>query len=202
MKIVTPTFEILAYTPHLETVLEIAGRVCYKSEAAITPTSSESFIKKLRHNQHESVLEHGSITVKFVTDRGVSHELVRHRLISVSQESTRYCDYSSKRLGKEITFIKPSKIVAGSYSEILWMRAMCEAEQLYFELIKLGNPAQVARAVLPNSLKTELVVTANPREWMHIFKLRCAESAHPDMVELMVPVRNEFARLWPAIFSA
>lgn len=199
MKIIKASFEILSATPCLEEVIEQAGRTCYKSEDKITNDSAEAFVSKIRSINHESVLEHGAIMVKFVCDRGVSHELVRHRLASFSQESTRYCNYSKEKFGREITVIHPIDVADAGLS--LWRMAMVDAERYYFALLDAGLKPQMARSVLPNSLKTEVVMTTNPREWRHVFKLRCAEAAHPQMREIMVPCRNEFALLWPALFG-
>ena len=198
MKIIKASFEILTATPNLEQVIELAGRTCYKSEDKITDDSACAFVSKIRSINHESVLEHGAITVRFICDRGVSHELVRHRVASFSQESTRYCNYSKDRFGSEITVIEPDLV---GMAHTIW-RVSCEdAERNYFELIREGVKPQMARSVLPNSLKTEVVMTANPREWRHVFRLRCAEAAHPQMREIMTPCRDEFARRWPALFG-
>lgn len=203
MKIIKPSAEIMSATPDLEKCIEFSGRVCYKSEDKITDDSACAFVSKIRSINHESVLEHGAITVKFICDRGVTHELVRHRIASFSQESTRYCNYSKDKFGNELTFIDPR----GGFPEItreefaIWEEAMVEAEVYYLRMIDLGSKAQLARDVLPNSLKTEIVMTTNPREWRHVFKLRCAEAAHPQMREVMLPLRAEFAHVWPALFG-
>lgn len=203
MKIITPYHEIMSATPDLERCIEFSGRVCYKSEDKITDDSACAFVSKIRSINHESVLEHGAITVKFVCDRGVTHELVRHRIASFSQESTRYCNYSKDKFNNEITVIDPR----GAFPEMsenefrLWMLAMQATEHYYFAMIESGAKAQLARDVLPNSLKTEIVMTTNPREWRHVFKLRCAEAAHPQMREVMIPVLKDFAHAWPALFG-
>lgn len=210
MKIINPGFEILAATPDLEKVIERGGRVCYKSEDKITDDSAEKFVAHIRSLKHESVLEHGSITVLFICDRGVTHELVRHRIASFSQESTRYVNYSKGKFGSEITVIdiatgfnisitNHDKVAEAIYME--WHQAMLDAEKHYMKMVELGATAQLARSVLPNSLKTEIVVTANPREFRHIFKLRCDKAAHPQMIELMKPVLKEFISRWPALFK-
>jgi thymidylate synthase (FAD) len=199
MKIVKASFEILDYSNLLHTI-ELGGRVCWKSEDKIEEGSAEPFIERLKNFKHESVLEHGTITVRLVCDRGVSHELVRHRLASYSQESTRYCNYSKGKFGEEITVIEPSsKLNASQYN--IWLVAMEHAELAYFALLESGASPQVARAVLPQSLKTEVVMTANPREWRHVLKLRCNITAHPDMRSLMLEVRDEFASRWPVLFN-
>lgn len=203
MKIITASAEILSATPDLERNIELAGRTCYKSEDKITDGSACAFVGKIRSINHESVLEHGAITVRFVIDRGVSHELVRHRVASFSQESTRYCNYGKGKFGEEITVIDPRPAFPEMSAEEfnVWEGCMYMAEMAYLEMIKLGSKAQLARDVLPNSLKTEVVMTANPREWRHVFRLRCAEAAHPQIREVMIPLLAEFATRWPSLFA-
>lgn len=181
--------------------IEHAGRVCYKSEDRITEKSAKAFVRKLIERGHESVLEHESITVRFVCDRGVSHEIVRHRIASFSQESTRYCNYSGNRFGNQITFIKPCFLEEGTGGYKLWKQAMFVAEKEYFELLNWGCTPQEARSVLPNSTKTEVVMTANLREWRHFLKLRTATAAHPQMRELTVPLLHELQRRIPVVFD-
>jgi thymidylate synthase (FAD) len=183
-------------------LIEIAGRTCYKSEDKITNDSAEKFVQNLINLGHESVLEHSAMTVKFICDRGVSHELVRHRLASFSQESTRYCNYKGG-----VTFVIPpwfadidpydDKNIAYEY----WKNAMIKAEYYYTTLLACGQSPQQARSVLPNSLKTEIVMTANFREWRHIFKLRCSPSAHLQMRELMIPLLEKCKELIPVVFD-
>ena len=200
MRIVKASFEIIAATDLLEQVIEVAGRTCYKSEDKICEGSAHAFVSKIRSINLESVLEHGAITVRFVVDRGVSHELVRHRIASFSQESTRYCNYAKDKFGEEITVVDAHPHIEGA-SYQTWEGACKDAERSYFALLEEGVRPQLARDVLPNSLKTEIVMTTNPREWRHVFKLRCAEAAHPQMREVMIPCRNEFAARWPALFA-
>lgn len=202
MKIINASFEILTATPDLEKTIELAGRTCYKSEDKITCSSAEKFVAKIRSINHESVLEHGAITVRFICDRGVTHELVRHRVASFSQESTRYCNYGKDKFGNELTFIDPRPAFDMPPERFaMWSEAMSDAERHYLTMIEFGAKPQEARDVLPNSLKTEIVMTANPREWRHVFKLRCAEAAHPQIREIMVPCRAKFAAQWPALFA-
>ena len=201
MKIIKPSTEILAYTPNLEQIVELAGRTCYKSEDKITEDSACGFIAKIKNFKHESVLEHGSITTRFVVDRGVSHELVRHRLASFSQESTRYCNYAKDKFNNEITVIEPCFWDHNSASYHVWKHSCEVAESNYFQLLNLGASAQEARSVLPNSLKTEVVMTANPREWRHVFKVRCHRDAHPQIREVMRPLWAEFVNKWPSLFG-
>jgi len=207
MKIIKPSYEIL--TPisdggikELQHIERIA-RVCYKSEDKISQDgeSAKQLIKMLIDRKHEAMLEHGSISVLFICDRGVSHELVRHRMASFAQESTRYCNYSKDKFGNELTFIEPCFWHEREYKYEDWERAVLEAEDSYFELLDIGASPQEARTVLPNSLKTEIVMTANYREWRHFFKLRCAEAAHPQMRELTRPLLRELHDKLPIIFD-
>lgn len=170
--------------------IEKAGRICYKSEDRITEESAKAFVRTLIERGHESVLEHESITVRFICDRGITHEIVRHRLASYSQESTRYCNYSGNKFGNQITFIKPCFLEEGTGGYKLWKQAMFVAEKEYFELLNWGCTPQEARSVLPNSTKTEILMTANLREWRHFLKLRTSTAAHPQMRELTVPRTN------------
>ena len=159
------------------------------------------------------MIEHANITVRFICDRGVTHELVRHRLAAYSQESTRYCNYKGG-----VTFVIPPWCEELNESEYTydaqylnahslwttrtWTAAMLSAESDYISLIKKGWSPQQARSVLPNSLKTEIVMSTNLREWMHVFKLRCSKAAHPQMRELMIPLLEKMKTLVPAIFDS
>ncbi|MDR1947168.1 MAG: FAD-dependent thymidylate synthase [Desulfovibrio sp.] len=203
MKIIAPSAQILAMDDGREILgrLEIAGRTCYRSEEKIMPDSALPFIERILRSGHQSVIEHASATVRFICDRGVSHELVRHRLASFSQESTRYADYSGKRFGKEITVIRPCFWPEDSPAYALWLEAVQRAEERYFALLAEGASAQQARSVLPNSLKTEIVVTCNMREWRHIFELRCAPASHPQMREVMLPLLRDMHLRVPALFA-
>jgi len=189
-------------------LIEKAGRTCYKSEDKVTKDSSIKFVQRLNDLGHESVIEHSAMTVKIVCDRGVSHELVRHRLAAFSQESTRYCNYKGG-----VTFVIPPWIDAkvGEYrspEDILytskdfnWFVAMYLSENMYIKLLQTGWSPQQARSVLPNSLKTEIVITANFREWKHIFRLRCQLAAHPQMREIMIPLLHKCKEKIPVIFD-
>jgi thymidylate synthase (FAD) len=203
MKIISPSFEILTPVDG-EAILrkiELCGRVCYKSEDKITDTSAAAFVESIIKRGHEAVLEHESITVRFIVDRGVSHELVRHRLASFCQESTRYCNYSKDSFDNEITVIKPCYLSEGSSDYVSWNMACGAAENAYFSMLDYGCTPQEARAVLPNSLKTEVIMTANLREWRHFFRLRATQGAHPQMREVAVPLLKEMQRLVPVIFE-
>lgn len=202
MKIVPASFEILSDVDGSAVLrhIERCGRVCYKSEEKIDENSANTFVANIIKRGHEAVLEHWSITVKFVVDRGVSHEIVRHRIASYSQESTRYCNYSKKGFGKEITVIEPSFLKNDSKREI-WLRTCECAENAYFSMLEQGCTPQEARSVLPNSLKTEVVMTANLREWRHFFKLRTAIAAHPQMREIAIPLLQKMKELIPIVFD-
>ncbi len=166
--------------------IELAGRTCYQSEEHASADSYIGFIQRLIARGHESVLEHASMTARFICDRGVSHELVRHRLASYSQESTRYCCYKD-----QITVILPCFWPEDSHRYQLWENFCEQAETAYLGLLAFGASPQEARSVLPNSLKTEIVITANLREWRHIFRLRLSKAAHPQMREVMWLLLNQ-----------
>lgn len=211
--------------------IESAGRTCYKSEDKITDDSAEKFVRALIKRGHEAMLEHASMTVKFITDRGISHEMVRHRIASFAQESTRYCNYSSDKFGKEITVIQPCffedipitrrQSIVDYLDGILkdfpgkeftdhekafgeWYVACKHCEIAYFAMLEYGCTPQEARGVLPTDLKTEIVVTANMREWRHILNLRALGTTgapHPKIVEVMRPLLMELRTKLPAIFG-
>lgn len=201
MKIIEPSIELIN-APDRETIMttiEAAGRTCYKSEDKITDGSAEKFVRGIIKRGHEAVIEHGSLTVRFICDRGVSHEIVRHRLASYCQESTRYCNYGKGKFGEEITVIEPCFL--NEQTAHIWKRA-CEAtETAYFDLLAEGCSPQEARSVLPNSLKTEVVMTANIREWRHFLKLRCAAAAHPDMRRVALILLDKVYALIPVCFE-
>jgi thymidylate synthase (FAD) len=203
MKIVDPHFEILDPMEGNSILrkIERAGRTCYQSEDRITQDSAADFVRRILNSGHHSVIEHISITVKFICDRGVSHELVRHRLASYSQESTRYANYGRDRFGGEITVIKPPfwHEDSGAYKE--WCEAMKAAETHYMGLIEMGVKPEEARSVLPNSLKTEIVMTCNIREWRHVLSLRCTSQAHPQIRQMMLSLLKEFHRGIPVLFD-
>ena len=203
MKIIEQYHEILSVPENLMQTVELAGRTCYKSESNITPESAGKFVSMLIGHGHHAMIEFGSIIVKFVTNRGVTHELVRHRLCSFAQESTRYVNYG----GDDIEFIlpdwasKPCDAENGHGPMKIWRSSMLAAENAYKELLKKGWRPEQAREVLPNSLKTEIVVQANIREWRHIFKLRAAPQAHPQIKALMKPLLSELREKLPVVFD-
>lgn len=197
--------------------IESIGRVCYKSEDRTGPGTAERFCQMILRSGHESVIEHFSFTVKFTIDRGVSHELVRHRLAAYSQESTRYCNYGKKGVvyiippwldlpegeclvfGSNVLLDKTSANVSGDTYD--WLLALQQAEGFYGRLLNQGWRPEQARSVLPNALKTEIVATYNLREWRHIFKLRTMGRAHPQMREVMIPLLAELKVKLPAFFG-
>ena len=228
MILIKPSYKILRFpeTP-LEDLEEVA-RTCYKSEDKIGENTHVRMIERLMEKHHGAMLEFGGDPiVKLVCDRGVTHEMVRHRLCSFAQESTRYCNYSKDKFGNQLTFVIPpwfaedlsegewdveetcfyqrgtQTFIQAAHLPILWswLWTLRTAEVHYLDLIKQGQSPQEARSVLPNSLKTEIVVKANTREWMHIFSQRCAKAAHPQMRELMVPLAKEFVRQAPTLYG-
>lgn len=203
MKIIRPYCELLDDANSLDLLrrIEIAGRTCYKSDSKDSETSTRSFVARLVSAGHHSVIEHVNLTVRFVCDRGVSHELVRHRLASYSQESTRYANYSKNKFGNEITVIKPVFWEENSWEYAEWLKAMKQAENSYLLLLRSGAKPEEARNVLPNSLKTELIMTCNVREWRHILNLRCSDASHPQMRELMIPLLEMLYNVLPEVFK-
>lgn len=197
--------------------IERAGRTCYKSEFKIMDDSARQFCLGMLKSGHHSVIEHHNITARIVTNRGVTHEIVRHRLASYSQESTRYCNYG----GGDIVFILPvwmedypipidvpidtDKLFCKGHSQPpapeAFLYALHQAEQYYKYLLEEGWAPQCAREVLPNALKTELVMTANIREWRHFFSLRCSNAAHPQMRDLARSMLVGFCHAIPAMFD-
>ena len=199
--------------------IEIAGRTCYKSEDKISPDgeSAKRFVKMIIDNGHEAMLEHSSLSVRFICSRGVSHEIVRHRLFSFAQESTRYCNYSKGKFGGECTFIVPpdkesekeeffsteNPICVENWGKPFydWYTLMYRSEDTYFDLLEKGWKPEQARDVLPNALKTEIVVTGNYREWRHFFKLRCDEKAHPHIRLLAQETLEDLRYRIPVVFD-
>lgn len=215
MRIVEPSAMLLWITPEPYIEIERAGRTCYKSEDRITPVSAITFCEMIKKKGHESVVEHAVASFRIVCDRGVSHEIVRHRIASYSQESTRYCNYNKEKFGSEISVIQPPGIEpCERYTEYeetscncdkcniysAWHSAVIAAEVRYKHLIEKGVSPQIARSVLPTCLKTELVMTANFREWMHFINLRTSTAAHPQIRPLAESIRIQLAQYCPTIF--
>lgn len=184
--------------------IERAGRTCYKSEHNITDDSAKKFVESIIKRGHESVIEHEKITIRIICDRGVSHEIVRHRIASYSQESTRYCNYCNEKFDKEITFIEPCFFDSDSQQDKknkeIWLKSMQQIEENYNLLIENGAKPEEARAILPNSLKTEIVVTMNLRAWRHFFKLRTDKAAHPQIRQISNMILSELKEKLPTIF--
>ena len=184
--------------------LESIGRTCYKSENESVNNTAGAFVASLIKKGHESILEHETLTIKFIVDRGISHEIVRHRLASFAQESTRYCNYSKNKFNSEITVIKPFYLEVGTEGYKNWKNSCETAEKEYFNLLNYGCTPEEARAVLPNSLKTELIMTADLREWRHFFNLRALNKtgkAHPQMLEVTRPLLKTLKEIIPIIFD-
>ncbi len=199
MKIIQPSIEIL--TPidgnYILKFLEQCGRTCYKSEDKITEDSAEKFVRALIKSGHESVIEHFNITVKVICNRGISHEIVRHRIGAYSQESTRYVNYKD---GIEV--ILPNYLIMPNDKVYeVWLNAMADAERHYKKMIALGARPEIARDVLPNALKTEVVITYNLRQWRHFFKQRLSRAAHPQIRQIAGMILKEFKANIPVIFE-
>jgi len=195
MKLIEQRWEWVAKPQMPLQIIELAGRTCYKSEARADDESAARFCRMLLRRGHESVMEHVSASVRFITNRSITHELVRHRLASFSQESTRYVDYQD-----EMEFIQP--VWLDAHSEGPFLRT-CESAEVAYRIFRkiMGWRPEQAREVLPNALKTEIVMTANLREWRHVFKLRTSKAAHPQMRALMLSCLEGFKREIPVLFD-
>jgi len=197
MKLIEQSYEIISLPENLLETLEQAGRTCYKSENKITKESSPKFVKMLIDSGHHAMIEFGDIIVKFITNRGVTHEIVRHRLSSFAQESTRYVRYD-----KSMEFIKPVWFdECTPYDIDVFKNFLVDAELTYKNLLDLGWRPEQAREVLPNALKTEIVWKANIREWRHIFNLRCSKASHPQIRSLLLPLLKELKEKLPVVFD-
>lgn len=208
MKIIDPSYEILTKISEngLDELMKIEriGRICYKSEDKISPDgeSAKKFVKMLINKGHEAMIEHSSLSVLFICDRGVSHEIVRHRMASFAQESTRYVNYMNEEKSPNgVVFIRPVFYEESDQRYKEWKTGCEDAEFWYFQAIKRGATPQQARTVLNNSVKTELVMTANYREWRHFLKLRTDISAHPQMRQLTIPLLRELQSKIPVVFD-
>lgn len=205
MKIIEPYVELESEINGDEILktIEKVGRVCYKSEDRITEESAKRFVESLMKRGHESVIEHVNLSVRVVCDRGVTHEIVRHRVASYAQESTRYCNYGKDKFDNELTFINPCFWTSDENKEKkdIWINAMKKIEDQYLELLKLGSTPEEARSILPNSLKTEIIITMNLREWRHFFKLRTSNAAHPQMRQVAFMILEIFKEKIPVIFD-
>lgn len=203
MRVINQSYLIrgdIANTAVLHNIAD-AARVCYRTESG---SSDEALVARLIKSQHEAMLEHSYMTVYFTTDRAVANELVRHRLASFAQESTRYCNYSKEKFDHEVTFIAPIGLAPLSPEFNSWAASCMEAEREYFEMLRKGATTEEARDVLPLSTSTRIVVTANIREWRHILALRAAGvtgKPHPKMKALMKPLLEELAKAQPVLFG-
>lgn len=219
MRLIDQKWWIIQPPPtHPNQLIESIGRTCYKSHDQITPYSAQKFVKNLVKRGHESVIEHVSITVGFRTERGILAELTRHRLASFSVESTRYVNYND---GHNIEFVRPVWVEPAAVRHWPWVdirdngceefqklqpatrkfiEACYESEEAYFDLIEDGWRPEQARQVLNMSLATEIVMSANVREWRHVLKLRTANGAHPQMKLLMRPLLTAFQTSMPELF--
>ena len=187
-----------------------AGRICYQSEPR---TADDVFVRRRIRDGHESILEHEKISVVISVDRGVTHEYVRHRIASYSQESTRYCNYSANKFEHGITYIDitnairydstmsklPPQVIGDIVTE--WYRACIDAEKHYLRMIELGASPQIARGVLNHSTKAQIAITMNLREWRHFFRLRYDPAAHPQMIEIAEMLLKLFKRTIPVVFD-
>lgn len=205
MKIIEPYVELESEIngEDILKTIEKVGRVCYKSEDRITEESAKRFIESLMKRGHESVIEHVSLSVRVVCDRGVTHEIVRHRVASYAQESTRYCNYGKDKFDNELTFINPCFWTGDEDKDKkdIWINTMKNIEKQYLELLKIGATPEEARSILPNSLKTEIIITMNLREWRHFFKLRTSNAAHPQMRQVAFMILEIFKEKVPVIFD-
>ena len=216
MIIVKPSVSLEWITPNALETIERAGRTCYKSEDRIGPDTALAFCGMIHQRGHESVVEHAVASLRIVCDRGVSHEIVRHRIASYSQESTRYCNYAKEKFGHEIQVIKPDEIPEPCLESTMtrgecrcdpctihffWVDAIISAQDAYNVMIQKKVTPQIARSVLPTCLKTELVMTANFREWMHFLKLRTDKASHPQMRQVANMAQAILQKECPGIFG-
>ena len=221
MKIIPVSVTMVHATADPSRIVEAMVRICYQSSHRVKPCekcegerglscsqcngtgtdeqSATDFVRMVIARGHESVIEHVSAGFRIVTDRGVTHELVRHRLASFSQESTRYCDYSGDRFGGDLGFIVPPGLSEAEAST--WRCAVDTSEGMYKGLRASGVPPEIARSILPNSLKAEIGMTCNAREWRHFLRLRLSPKAHPQMREVAAMIRDHLVKWFPAAFE-
>lgn len=198
--------EILSINANPLELIELAGRTAYQSQDKITGESAKKFVKMLRDRGHESVIEHSSMTVRFSdVSRAFTHELVRHRLMAITQESTRYVDESNFKVvippDKDPNKTVVTLTMPGGFYKVSFQQWMELNEQMYRGLQAAGWPNQDARRVLPIGIKSQIVVTANFREWRHIFKLRTAANAHWEIKRVMTNLLHEVKGRIPVIFD-
>ena len=199
MKIVEPYVELLWITQNPEQQIEISGRTCYKSEGKINHDSAGPFALRMVRNGHHAMIEHAVASFCIITDRGITHEIVRHRIASFAQESTRYCNYSDEKFDNEISVIQPPGM--DHEQDDLWWSACKDAEDNYFGMLDAGCSPQIARSVLPTCLKAELVMTANFREWRHFITLRGGKAAHPQVRPIAKMILDILVKHAPNVFG-
>lgn len=186
MKIVEPKVEFIAATPNIGQVIELGARNCYKSEDKMGEGTDELLFNRIvKQHHHDSVVEHGSVTVRIITDRAMLAQITRHRLFSFSVESQRYVNYTKEKFGEHVQFIKPHDIEIGTVGWRIWKEACAISEGAYFTLIENKVKPETARSVLNNSVKTEIVMSGNIRNWRNFFKLRSAGHAQKDIQHLV-----------------
>ena len=205
VKVIQQSYEILTDLSDSTKILkdiERVGRVCYKSESNITQDSYIKFCKMLRDRGHEAMIEHSQLSVKFIVNRAIANEIVRHRLFSFAQESTRYINYSKDKFCNEIKVIEPEELLPSNSSVYqFWYNSCKNAEDAYMALLYDNVKPEIARDVLPLSTATEIVVTGNIREWRHFFKLRCDSKAHPQIVSISRKLLNDLKSKIPVLFD-
>lgn len=204
MKVVRPSYSVEFCVPEsggtVQQLIERAARTCYQSEGKISSGTDEKIIRKLISRGHHAMLEFGWAVAFITADRGFTHEMVRHRLGSYAQESTRWCNYSKNKFGSEIAVLEQPGF-SNQRTEERWAYSVAASEDSYLYMIENGERPEIARSVLPISLKANIVVGANTREWRHIFSMRCDEHAHPTMRKIMVPMFMDFLNKMPAIYE-
>ena len=203
MRVIQPSYELTFFRPESDITqmqfMEKVVRTCYKSEGIIDDGTDVKLLRKIRKRGHLAMFEFGWFAAHITADRGFTHEMVRHRLGSFAQESTRYCNYSKDRHGREITCLQEG--LSDSYSVQILTDIQERCEAAYLALLQAGNRPEIARAALPISLKAEIWVAANFREWRHIFRMRCDKAAHPTMRTVMHPLFQDVYKKYPIIFE-
>ena len=201
MRIVEPWIKVEKFDgKQIMKRIERACRTCYRSEGKITEDSYKNLIKNCITRGHESVLEHEKVTVRIYGDIGSYKDLTRHRFASFSVESTRYCSYDKDKYGNEIAVMNPVYIEDKNMYEV-WKKTIEEMEKGYMEMKKLGATTDMCRNLLPHSTAAEYTMTANIREWKHIFSLRANNHVHPAIRQIMIPLLKYFKEQMPDIFD-
>lgn len=202
MKIVEPWIEVENFDgKKIMKNIERACRTCYRSENLIDEESYKRLLRNCLNRGHESILEHEKITVRMRCDIGVYKDLTRHRFGSFSIESTRYCNYGKDKYDNQIKFIEPCNIEKDTTEYAQWFNLMNIIEKTYNEMSRLGCKPDQLRMILPHSTAAEVTMTANIREWRHIFSLRCAKMTHPAIRQLLIPLLLYFKQEMPELFD-